>query len=77
MQFIFLQLGLVHESWFLLLQENCQLQEAQMIICNMAKKHKAKQTKNKQTNSNQHDRFCDLYLVHAGFLSALELYAFP
>ena len=52
MQFIFLQLGLVHESWFLLLQENCQLQEAQMIICSMAKKHKAKQTK-KQTNQQQ------------------------
>ena len=62
---------------FLLLQENCQLQEAQMIRCSMAKKHKAKQTKNKQTNSNQHDWFCDLYLVHAGFPSALELYAFP
>ena len=32
MQFIFLQLGLVlHESLFLLLQENCQLQDTQMI----------------------------------------------
>lgn len=77
MQFIFLQLGLVHESWFLLLQENCQLQEAQMIRCSKAKTHKAKQTKNKQTNSNKHDRFCDLYSVHSGFPSVLELYPFP
>lgn len=53
MHFIFLQLGLVHESWFLLLQENCQLQEARMIRCSMAKRHKAKQTKNKQRSSKQ------------------------
>ena len=49
MQFIFLQLGLVHESWFLLLQENCQLQEAQM----QQGQNTQSKTNKKQTNQQQ------------------------
>lgn len=77
MHFIFLQLGLVHESRFLLLQENCQLQEARVIRCSMVKKHKAKQTKSKQSSSNKHDHFCGLYLVHSGYPPVRKLHPFP